>query len=461
MNDRKKIILFGVSLELIFLSLFFLPLIKNWSRDFSLPPEKIAGVLFLVGFSLLSFLVYWLAFRFFSKKENLTSRELKIILGFFFLFAVTILIFPPMGSTDIYLYSAQTRVLTTYGQNPYIAPLNQFPNDLFSPFNKHWQNIPAHYGPLWTIISAIVGLVARDNLGAYIFGFRFLSLIFFVFTGLVIYKIAILKKNEKNFLVWPLFFWNPLFLWEAVNNGHNDSTMAFFLVMAILFYFQKKFNWSIVFLTLSVLIKYNTIILAPIFLLGAWKEKPKDKSIFSLFGWGIIFSLLIILSAFYPFWVGMNTFAGLFQMGRVSNWLINASPLILLLKVMTLPWAISFVNLRWMAVPFFISGYLYFLKNYYFGIRNWLKTVIFLTIVFLGTLFLWCPAWYFLWVIPLFFIEGSRKFLKIGLIFSLLGLISSMIALIFVYIFCIFILLFDYLLLSHKQYSVRRLFLKF
>ena len=68
-----------------------------------------------------------------------------------------------------------------------------------------------------------------------------------------------------------LFAWNPLVLLMAVGDGHNDIVMMAAVLMA--FWLALQGQWVLTFacLTVSVWIKYVSIIYVPLMALGAWR----------------------------------------------------------------------------------------------------------------------------------------------------------------------------------------------
>jgi len=62
------------------------------------------------------------------------------------------------------------------------------------------------------------------------------------------------------------FGWNPLVLWETAGNGHNDSLMMMFALLAILCLLSEVWPLAFTFLACSVLVKYVSLVLLPVFI---------------------------------------------------------------------------------------------------------------------------------------------------------------------------------------------------
>ncbi len=75
-------------------------------------------------------------------------------------------------------------------------------------------------------------------------------------------------------LAGTLFYaWNPLTLIEFAGNGHNDAALIFFLLAAIAAHVAERHRTMLVvlFLTLSVLTKFITLLVVPAYALLLWR----------------------------------------------------------------------------------------------------------------------------------------------------------------------------------------------
>ena len=83
-----------------------------------------------------------------------------------------------------------------------------------------------------------------------------------------------------------LFAFNPLIVMETLLSGHNDIVMIFFTLSSFFMLMKKKVFFALLLFALSILIKYATIMLIPIFLYAFWKtfkrEEVNWKNIFYL-----------------------------------------------------------------------------------------------------------------------------------------------------------------------------------
>jgi len=288
----KKIIFFLYS---AFLSLFTffsyafidpnLSYLKNIYSGFFSSNRLLSAVFYVL--SVLIFFIFYGIFIYWGIKRRINIKEIFILLGI----TVVILFFsyPAILSFDIFNYIATSKVLFFYHENPYIVMPIEFIRDPLLGFT-HAANKIALYGPFWILLTGIPYLFGFGNFILTLFGFKIFVAIFYFLTVFLIWKMS------KNIISVILFAFNPLVVIETLVSGHNDIVMAF-LVLFSFFLLNKKKNifLGVIFFVLSILIKYATILLIPIFLYVVWKL-IKNKEI----DWTRVyyFSSLLMLFAF-------------------------------------------------------------------------------------------------------------------------------------------------------------------
>jgi hypothetical protein len=106
---------------------------------------------------------------------------------------------------------------------------------------------------------------------------------------------------------YVLLAWNPLLLFEAAANGHNDLLMLAFTALAL--YLAARRNWLLAFpaLAAAVLIKYVTGLLGPLLLLWAWRSSGSGRERWRVVA-GLALAACLTVAAYAPFWAGMETF---------------------------------------------------------------------------------------------------------------------------------------------------------
>ncbi|MGQ9555422.1 MAG: hypothetical protein ACUVWR_15075, partial [Anaerolineae bacterium] len=89
----------------------------------------------------------------------------KVVIAFSVLYAVGLaLVLPPILSYDVYHYALYGRMMAFHGVNPYFTTGSAIPFDLFYEYTS-WRLVPSRYGPVWTLVSALLaGLGGQDVL---------------------------------------------------------------------------------------------------------------------------------------------------------------------------------------------------------------------------------------------------------------------------------------------------------
>ena len=224
------------------------------------------------------------------------------IIGLFSISSVILLFsYPAMLSYDIFNYLTTAKVLFHYFENPYLVMPIEFvsdPNLLFT----HAANKYALYGPSWIAMTGLPYLLGLKNIILSIIGFKVFSILFFFATLSLIYKVS------KNLYPVILFGLNPLVLIETLLSLHNDIVLTFFAILSFYFLLNNKKIHSVFSLIFSVLIKYATLALAPVYLysfIKKMKKKELDQNqIFSLSSYSMlaVFFLSSIREEIYPWY---------------------------------------------------------------------------------------------------------------------------------------------------------------
>ncbi len=283
-------LLFTLISEIIYLYLIFKA--RSLSLlDLHIPSSQILVIAALVALFVVYFLGVWLI-----KFEKVTAKQLfASVLALNLVF----LMVPFLTSNDLYSYIFQTRVWSAHGQNPYLIPFDKFPDDpIYMQVKTIWSSNTLLQGPVFAFVGGFVNLIGQNNLNLIVLIYKS---IFIGATLLCSYLIYLLTKNLKSMF---LFGANPLIIFELSGNVHTDSLLIAGLLVAFWVFQTKRFQ-TLTFATLmiSALIKYSTVILAPLFLISFRKSPIKQTLLASLL------ALFILLAAYLPFWEGKNIFS--------------------------------------------------------------------------------------------------------------------------------------------------------
>ena len=398
-NHAKKLIIFGVLTEMIYLLFYFVEPLRKRFGDQALSLSNSYLFLIVIGLLLLALTLYILAFKQ-VVKNNIGFKEIFI---FFIIFNLTLLFIWPVGSIDIFSYIGWSRVLSEHHTNPYLTAYRAFTNDAFyQQINNKWLSLPTPYGPLFTIIGSALTSIGGNSLLRSLFLFKLFFIMINALNCLLIHKTF--KNNGATFL----YAWNPLILYEFSINGHSDILTIFFLLLGLYFLLrkqQKLINFILcwTFLMLSVLIKYMTAILLPVvFLSILFKlKRKKEKILFVLLSFAV--STIILCVFYWPFLKTENIFSVLaIYMSHPD--MMRCFPPILTAILMFLFYHLKIINYYYWSFAagkiiflFFYVSLLtrLFIKRKQLNRQNVIKYSCLALFVFLFTFLPWVMSWYY------------------------------------------------------------------
>jgi len=432
LKKKKRYIKFYVYaflIEMIYISFYFVKPLRNYFGDDGIILNNFNLFLLVVTFLLISLLLYILCYKEIIKN----NIKLKTIILYFLLFNLTLLFVWPIGSTDIFSYICQGRVLSEHHLNPYITAYHTLNNDYFySTINNTEVAHPSIYGPLFVIITSLLTFIGGNNFILTLFLFKFFFVAINLLCCYLIYKIF---KNRKAVY---LYAFNPLILYEFSINGHNDILIIFFVLLSLYILLKKEnniktYSLSLFFLILSVLIKFISIIFIPIFLLILLFriKSVKKKICFILLSF--LMGAITISALYLPFWESPQTLSGLiWQTNRYS--LIFISPLISMSSMLL--HALRVANYHSLGIVlskiFFVLFYLFlivkiFIKRNKIKIEDLIKYFCVSLFVFYLSFFTWFMPWYLAFLITLIIlwhaISKNEKYINIIHYITLSGIL--------------------------------------
>lgn len=282
----RKSILISYSLFLLFITFFsYFYIDKNliyFQKIYSgivTQNRLVTSIIF--SLILIIFFTFYLYFLRLAKSNKINIRSIKYLIGLNTLFLL--LSYPAMLSYDVFNYVATAKVFFFYGENPYIIMPINFIGDPLLLFT-HAANKVALYGPSWIMLSGVPYLLSFDNFILFLFNLKVLAVLGYIGVNIIIWK------TTRSILSLGLFALNPLVIIETLISGHNDIIMMFFALFSFFLLTKKKILLSIFFLVISILIKYATIFLLPVFVYVLF-EIVRKKNV----GWEKIFYLSFLL----------------------------------------------------------------------------------------------------------------------------------------------------------------------
>lgn len=270
------------------------PHLKSLFTGFSFNQRTLAAsIYFLFTISLFSCFIYLL------NRKTAYEQFFKMILPLIII--ISLFSYPAILSFDIFNYLTTAKVAFHYLENPYIVMPMEFAGDPVLEFTRAANKV-ALYGPAWVVLTAAPFAL---SLGSYLASIILLKLLLVPF---FVGSIILIRKMTKD--NYPAFYFaaNPLVLIETFVSGHNDIVMVFLALLS--FYFLRRNNKTraIIFLALSIMIKFATIFLIPVFIYLTIKMRKKsdinwDKVyIFAALCMFVIFALSPLREEMYPWY---------------------------------------------------------------------------------------------------------------------------------------------------------------
>jgi len=175
----------------------------------------------------------------------------------------------PFLSRDIFGYLFGAKMVWQYRVNPYtVMPQVFMDKDLWLKFT-YWVDRTYIYGGVFLAYSLIpMVLFGGNRFLLNLFGLKLMNAVLFGLIG-----VGLLRQEEDKARVWSYWWFNPLLIIELLINGHNDVLMLGLFLLAAGWLKKKKFWGSVGIMIASVLVKYASVIMAPLWFL---KEEKRE-----------------------------------------------------------------------------------------------------------------------------------------------------------------------------------------
>lgn len=230
----------------------------------------------------------YIGFLFLAQKNELTRKRMWILI----IFTAVLLMFSYNAfSYDIFNYIFDARIFTYYHQNPYMHKALDFPQDHMLLFMR-WVHRIYPYGPVWLAITIPLSYLGMQIFLPTFFLFKALMAASFLGTAYMIEKIANKYLKTNTLFVLIFFCLNPLVIIESLVSGHIDVVMMFMSLVSTYVLLNKKYLQALILLTLSIGIKFATIVLLPVYLFVFYQNRKKKD--FDLDTFFLIYSLMLI-----------------------------------------------------------------------------------------------------------------------------------------------------------------------
>jgi alpha-1,6-mannosyltransferase len=150
------------------------------------------------------------------------------------LWALPLLVAPPMFSRDVYSYLAQSAMVNR-GLDPYVlGPADALGVDhpLVRGIPTIWRNTPAPYGPLFLSLGRPIDWIAGDDVVLGVLLHRLLAVAGLVMIVWALPRLALRAGISPVFALW-LGAANPLVLFHLVSGVHNEALMLGLMLLGL------------------------------------------------------------------------------------------------------------------------------------------------------------------------------------------------------------------------------------
>ncbi|WP_422769129.1 polyprenol phosphomannose-dependent alpha 1,6 mannosyltransferase MptB [Plantactinospora sp. WMMC1484] len=148
------------------------------------------------------------------------------------LWALPLLLAPPLGSTDVYAYACQGQTVAA-GLDPYAVGPDALPCRWLESVPPMWRDAPAPYGPLWLLVAGFVASLPDAGLPLAVTMLRLVAVAGLLLGTAAGARLARHCGGDPARVVW-LGAIGPLPLVHVVSGAHNDALLAGLVVLGLL-----------------------------------------------------------------------------------------------------------------------------------------------------------------------------------------------------------------------------------
>jgi hypothetical protein len=342
-------------------------------------------------------------------------QGLLIVLLFALLCGLALMLVYPITAADVFEYIAYARITVTHGANPHVFRPMDFLDDSFMWYSA-WPHITSPYGPLWTYLSTVIGMLGGPSLLTYLLLFKGLALGAHLLNSGLIYCILGRLKPSYALGGTVLYAWNPLVLFESAAGAHNDGLVMLPVLLAIYLFVRGRYGLAIPVAALSCLVKMPTVIVLPLFIVGAWRALAGKRSRLRVIAVSVAATVGLVLVLHAPLWEGWKSLGWLSRESLFTSSFAT-------LAVLTLQHWVQDVEtvqdaVRSAALGLFCLFYAWQLLRLTGQTRRFLEGLFWTLFAFLCVAVLWFQPWYVVWIVALGAVVPSVGVGKLTMLFS-------------------------------------------
>jgi Glycosyltransferase family 87 len=321
----------------------------------------------------------------------------------------------PLLSNDLFKYVFDGRIMTVYGENPFLHVPADFPDDRFYDL-VYWKAAVNAHGPIWRVLEAASAEVGSERCVDAILAMKVWPTLAYLATIGVLYFLLRSICPNRALTGTLAYAWCPLVLLEAVQNGHNDVVAALPVLLAVWAAQSGRWRLAIVLVAVGFLVKPLAAVAGPILLVAAWRAGPSARREAVT---GIALAAVMVVGAYAPFFGGLSTFQGL-DRGSI----FSASPaelLVIALEGVGWPLDRAMTVARVLSVGAFVALALLQLWGVWRGRLPVASAVAGVLFAYLVVGSQWFNPWYLLWLMPLAIVAPDRRIRVLALAFATLA----------------------------------------
>ena len=251
----------------------------------------------------------------------------RIVWAFSVVFAATLFWLLPI-TCDLSSYLTKAHLFTDMGANPLIEAPANYRDHLLLAYPAAYAEQPSIYGPVWSLLSGLGTLGSHDEVAG-VFYLKALAAVAYLGAVWLLERILRQVRPGSAEEMLYLFAWNPLVLFMAIGDGHNDIVMMALILLAAWFLLRERWGLAFGILMLSAWIKYATLTLLPLFALYAWRrlEREPQPVRWRALAQAALASISVTILVFAPF----GDVGGVLRIGRrllqPVNWQVGGDSL--------------------------------------------------------------------------------------------------------------------------------------
>ncbi|MGC4796861.1 polyprenol phosphomannose-dependent alpha 1,6 mannosyltransferase MptB [Micromonospora saelicesensis] len=238
------------------------------------------------------------------------------------LWALPLLVAPPLGSRDVYSYACQGWTYA-HGVDPYTVGVAAAGCPWLDTVAPIWRDTPAPYGPVFVLLAALAVGVGGGLTGT-IVALRVIAVAGLLLAALCLPALARAAGVPARRALW-LALAGPLVGVHLVAGAHNDSVMLGLLLCGLLVVVRRPGRPAALLLAgallgLAVTVKASAVVVVPFAVLAGMPDQYTVRALLRHSGWlaGGLLAALLVTSAVSG--LGFGWVGGLTHSGDSEQW---------------------------------------------------------------------------------------------------------------------------------------------